>query len=134
MNYDVKELERRKRLAEQARRIILQALPVEDEDESSLMLIYDAFYLQISFSDLHPLLVMYFVRGIDRKITLKDKDLMNRLNQESILGGHTLSTELGCYSYRAAHWLDTGLTEARFLEILSRSLAEAQKGYDKIAG
>ncbi len=134
MDYDVKELERRKRLAEQARRIILQALPVEDEDESSLMLICDVFYLQISFSDLHPLLVMYFVRGIDRKITLKDKDLMNRLNQESILGGHTLSTELGCYSYRAAHWLDTGLTEARFLEILSRSLAEAQKGYGMIAG
>ena len=133
MEYSNHELEVRKRRSEQARRMILRLLPTEDEDDDALMLLYEGFYLQISFSDLHPLLVMHFVREIQRKITSKDKEIANRLNQQSVLGGHSLNTELGFYSYRTAHWLDAELTEDRFLEIFNRSLAEAQHGFVNIA-
>ena len=113
--------------------MILRLLPTEDEDDDTLMLLYEGFYLQISFSELHPLLVMHFVREVQRKITSKDKEIANRLNQQSVLGGHSLNAELGFYSYRTAHWLDAELTEERFLEILHRSLAEAQHGFANIA-
>lgn len=63
---------------------------------------------------------------------LLHKDKVNKLNLASVLGGHTVDTGIGCYAYRATHWLDASLTRERFFEILHRSLSEAQRGYSTI--
>ena len=112
--------------------MVKQSLAIEEEDDAGLMMMFEDFYLQISFSELHPLMVIYLVRGLDRKISVQDKDKVNRLNLASVLGGHTVDTDLGCYAYRSTHWLDAPLTRERFFEMLHRSLSEAQRGYSAI--
>lgn len=136
MNHDLskREQERRRILSDQARTIIMQALPVEDADESSLMLSHGGFYLQVAFSSLHPLMVLYLARGMKHHGIQKDKLTINELNLRSVLGSHAINDDVGCYSYRAAHWLDTELTGPRFLEILDRCSEEAVRGYQRLTG
>lgn len=125
------EQARRKKLSDQARATIVRTLTVEDEDEYSLMLGYDGFYLQVAFSSFHPLMVFYLARGLDRPSTQNDKKIINELNLKSVLGSHALNDEVGCYSYRSAHWLDAELSEDRFLEILGRCTEEAMRAYSR---
>lgn len=137
MEYDVQALSieekrRRKTLSDEARNMVKQSLAIEEEDDAGLMMMFEDFYLQISFSELHPLMVIYLVRGLERKISIHDKDKVNKLNLVSVLGGHTVDTGIGCYAYRTTHWLDALLTRERFFEILHRSLSEAQRGYSTI--
>lgn len=137
MEYDVQALSieekrRRKTLSDEARNMVKQSLAIEEEDDAGLMMMFEDFYLQISFSELHPLMVIYLVRGLARKISIHDKDKVNKLNLVSVLGGHTVDTGIGCYAYRTTHWLDAPLTRERFFEILHRSLSEAQRGYSTI--
>jgi len=129
---NTKERVRRRELASQARNLVTQTLPVEDADENSLILGYNGFYLQIAFSELHPLMVFYLARALNRPGTRKDTQIVNELNLKSVLGSHAVNTEAGCYSYRAVHWLDTALTKPRFLEILERSAGEAGQAYQQL--
>lgn len=126
------EQSRRKQLSDRARDTIVHTLPVQDADETSIMLGYDGFYLQIAFSEFHPLMVFYLARGLDRPGTVSDRRLINELNLRSVLGSHALNDEIGCYSYRSAHWLDAELTKPRFLEILRRCADEAARGYNRL--
>lgn len=57
------ELVRRKELSDNTRKMIYSLLDVAAEDETSLMTTYRDFYLQISFSELHPLMVFYLARS-----------------------------------------------------------------------
>ena len=129
---NTKERARRRELAHQARALIAQTLPIEDADESSVMLGYGGFYLQIAFSELHPLMAIYLARALARQSTAKDVRLINELNLKGVLGSHALNPEAGCYSYRAVHWLDTELTKARFLEMLERDAGEAGRAYARL--
>lgn len=124
---------RRKNLADNARQMILNHIPVEDQDETSLMLGYRDYYMQISFSALHPLMVICLAKAIRNPDGVKKKALTNELNLHSVLGSHAINGEVGCYSYRATHWLDTELTPERFFEILDRCVDEASRGYQKLA-
>ena len=128
------ELVRRKELSDNTRKMIYSLLDVAAEDETSLMTTYRDFYLQISFSELHPLMVFCLAKGLKSPSTAKQKQMTNELNLKSILGSHAINDEVGCYSYRATHWLDEELTPSRFFEILNRCIDEADKGYFKIAG
>ncbi len=123
------EQERRKQLSDRARAMIVRALPVEDADDTCVTLAYDGFYLQIAFSEYHPLVVFYLARGLNRASTPKDRKLINELNLKGVLGSHAVNDEVGCYSYKAAHWLESELTQERFYEILGRCAAEAGRGY-----
>lgn len=127
------EQKRRRQLSDQARATIVRALPAEDADDSCVMMGYDGFYLQIAFSPLHPLMVFYLARGLDRPSSQKDRKMVNELNLKSVLGSHALNDEVGCYSYRAAHWLDSELTAERFLEMLERCTEEAKRAYSQLA-
>ena len=127
------ELVRRKELSDNTRKMIYSLLDVAAEDETSLMTTYRDFYLQISFSELHPLMVFCLAKGLKSPSTAKQKQMTNELNLKSILGSHAINDEVGCYSYRATHWLDEELTPSRFFEILNRCIDEADKGYLKIA-
>ena len=59
MEYDVQalsieETRRRKTLSDEARNMVKQSLTIEEEDDTGLMMMFEDFYLQISFSELHP--------------------------------------------------------------------------------
>ena len=121
-------------LAQKARRMILSHMKVEAEDETSLTLDHRGYYMQISFSPLHPLLVVCLAKAIRNPDGARKQQLANELNLHSVLGSHAINEDVGCYSYRATHWLDTELTPERFFEILSRCVDEADRGYFNLAG
>jgi len=124
------EQTRRKAIAAHARRLILDNLTVQDADETSLLMHHEGFYLQISFSELHPLMVLHLARGLgDKTGSPKQKVLLNELNLKSVLGSHAINGQIGYYTYRASHWLETEITLPRFNEILERCTDEAQRGY-----
>lgn len=128
------EQQRRHQIAEHTRKMILSQLSVEDQDETSLMADYRSYYLQISFSDLHPLMVFCLAKALKSPSTPRQRQLTNELNLRSILGSHAINDEVGCYSYRATQWLDTELDASRFFEILDRCVDEADRGFYKLAG
>ena len=135
-NYELTndEKNRRKNISAHTRKMVMSQLRIDDQDETSLMTDYRDYYLQISFSELHPLMVFCLAKGLKSPSTAKQKQMTNELNLKSILGSHAINDEVGCYSYRATHWLDEELTPSRFFEILNRCIDEADKGYFKIAG
>ena len=127
-----KEILRRKNLATNTRNMICNVLEIVSQDETSVMTTYRDFYLQISFSELHPLMVFCLAKPID----MAKDDIASRSNQvnlTSILGSHSVNEYYSCYHYRATHWLDTQIGQARFLEILNRCVDEASRGYQKVA-
>lgn len=134
MNYFMsqEEKQRRKNLAEHARQMITQLFPVEDQDETSLTAPYQGYYMQVSISPLHPLLVISLAKSISQPCSMKKQRMVNRLNLTSVLGSHAINQDVGCYAYRSTHWLDTELDESRFQEILDRCFEEADKGYDML--
>jgi len=124
------EQARRKAIAVHARRLLLDNLVVQDADETSLLLHHEGFFLNVSFSPLHPLMVIHLARGLGEKVgTPKQKALLNDLNLKSVLGSHAINGQMGCYTYRATHWLETEITLLRFHEILGRCTEEAQRGH-----
>ena len=124
-----KDKKTRYKIAADTRAMIAKALCIEDQDESSLMMIYEGYYLQISFTQVHPLIVIYFAKAVEQPITQEKIQAVNELNNKGVLGGHALNKRLGCYSYRATNWLDHELTKERFFEILNRCLEDANHGY-----
>lgn len=132
-NLSKAEQVRRKEIVERTRCMILKQMPVDDQDETSLMLGYKGYYLQISFSVLHPLMVICLARSIQSVSSTKKKKLVNELNLRSVLGSHAINDAVGCYSYRATQWLDTELTPKRYFEILDRIVDEADRAYQKLA-
>lgn len=137
MNYcdlPQEEQQRRKDIAEHTRCMILEQMPVDNQDESSLMMGYRNYYLQVSFSPLHPLMVICLARAIRKAHSPKKKELVNELNLRSVLGSHSINQAVGCYSYRATQWLDVELTPQRYFEMLDRCIDEAEHAYQKLAG
>lgn len=136
LNYELTKEEqvRRSTLANNARDMIRANMTVEAEDETSMTLDYRGYYMQISFSPLHPLLVMCLAKAIRNPGGTRTRQRINELNLHSVLGSHAINNDVGCYSYRATHWLDTELTPPRFFEILNRCIDEADRGYGRLAG
>lgn len=124
---------RRTDLAQKARSMILAHMKVEAEDETSMTLDYRGYYMQVSFSPLHPLLVVCLAKAIRNLDGNRKQQLANELNLHSVLGSHAINEEVGCYSYRATHWLDMELAPERFFEILNRCVDEADRGYQWLA-
>lgn len=132
-NLSCSEQKRRKEIADHARELVMNLLQVDAEDETSVMCGYRDYFLQISFSELHPLMVFCLAKAITKSNTAKQEKIANELNLRSILGSHAINDEVGCYSYRATHWLDTELNAERFFEMLDRSVDEANRGFLKLA-
>ena len=128
-----KEQLRRASLARDARQLICECFMIESGDDTSLTAYYRGFYLQLSFSELHPLIVFCLAKKIPDTESPKQLATANELNLRRILGNHTLNPEVGCYAYRAVHWLDAKLTRERLFEILERLAGEAQRGYNRLS-
>lgn len=121
----------RRELAIQARKMIASSMDIVEEDETSLMTSYNDFYVLISFSEVHPLIMISFVRRIDH-VQAKAIEACNRMNLTSVLGSHAFNDDAACYTYRTTHWLDAELTRSRFFEILNRCAEEAKRCFQKI--
>ena len=130
---NVEEQKRRKKISENTRKMIQSRLTIEEQDETSVMTGYRNYYLQISFSDLHPLMVFCLAKKLNHTGGLKQLDTLNSLNLKSVLGSHSINKDVGCYSYRATHWLDNERGVSRFFEILDRCIDEADRGYACLA-
>lgn len=130
---NLQEQKQRRKIVEQTRKMIESQFPIESQDQTSLMTRYRDYYLQISFSELHPLMVFCLAKVLTRPSTDKQRQMTNELNLHSILGSHAINDEVGCYSYRATHWLDVKLDVCRFCEMLDRCVDEADRGYHKLA-
>ena len=126
------EKQRRKDLADQARKMIISKLNIQGQDETSVMTGYRGYYLQISFSQLHPLMVICLAKNLNHTGGVRQLNFINDLNLKSILGSHSINKKVGCYSYRATQWLDKELDSSRFYEILNRCVEEADRGYNRL--
>lgn len=132
MNYfglSIPEQKRRKEIVRYVRQLILNEMQVEAADECSIMLSYRGYYLQISFSELHPLMVVCLAKVLRGPVLTNQYQRINDLNLKSVLGSHAVNEEIGCYSYRATQWLDTEINMPRFFELLDRCVDEAARGY-----
>lgn len=127
-----KELVRRKELTESTRKMISSVMSIVAEDDTSIMTTYRDFYLQISFSELHPLMVFCMAKPLEGEMAALQKT-SNEMNLRSVLGSHSVNEEFSCYNYRATHWLDTQMDQRRFFEILDRCVDEACRGYHQLA-
>lgn len=123
------ETMRRKKIAENTRKMMFSILEIEDQDETSLLTAYRGYYLQISFSELHPLMVFCLAKTVEHIGGTRQFRNLNELNLKSILGSHSVNKSIGCYSYRSTHWLNDNIEPQRFFEILDRCVDEADKGY-----
>ena len=136
MNYcdlSADEIARRQAIVEHTRRMVMEHMKIETQDETSLTTSYRDYFLQISFSALHPLMVFCMAKALAKPSKSRQRQVTNDLNLHSILGSHAINDEVGCYAYRATHWLDTELNPMRFFEILDRCIDEANRGYWEIA-
>lgn len=127
------EMDRRRELSVNTRKMISGLLRIVAEDDTSIMTTYRDFYLQISFSELHPLMVFYLARPLDGDLP-SIIERSNDMNLRSVLGSHSVNEAISCYNYRAAHWLDTEIDKARFFEMLDRCIDEAVRGYRQLTG
>jgi len=118
----------RQALASHVRKLIGSLFAIIAEDETSVMTTYRGFYLQISFSELHPLMVFCLARPLEHGAASL-KLHTNALNLRSVLGSHFVNEDFNCYNYRATHWLETEIDKARLYEILDRCVDEAERGY-----
>ena len=128
---NINELQRRQGLTERARMMICKYLGVLTQDEDSVMPVYHDFFVQISFTSVHPLITIFLVRRVN-KIHLGMLEVANKMNLSAVLGSHAVNDTADCYTYRATLWLDTDLSEHRFQEILDRCIDEASRAFHAI--
>lgn len=121
----------RKSLIVHIRKLIMQSLKVEAADENGIMTFYRGFYLQFSFSEVHPLLVFHMVKKLEGE-TENPIRRINSINLTGVLGCHIYNDALKCYTFRATHWMETELSQERFFEILNRCVDEATRAYAQL--
>ena len=122
------EIEHRRMLTEKMRNMVIRALGIREADNDCILTSYREFFLQISFSEVHPLMVFCLARPLEN-YDMTSIDACNDMNMNSVLGSHVINEGASVYHYRATHWLECELTKERFFEILNRCTDEAVKGY-----
>ena len=123
----------RKGLADRVRNMVTKELSCGFTEDGVILTSYRDFYLQISFTELHPLMVICLMRKMEGKHLVQMEHRVNALNLKGVLGCHMVNEEYNLYYYRSSHWLDVELTDVRFFEILNRCLEDAMRGYVYIA-
>lgn len=124
------ELARRRQIVAFAQATIMDSMQVEHGNDGMIAL-YRGFFLQISFSEVHSMVVICMARA------LKDDYIgvirrINEMNLTSVIGSHAVNEDANCYTFRAVYWLDDVITGKRWLEFLDRCTEEAVRVYDMI--
>lgn len=125
------EIDRRRTLTVNTRDMIIREMVIRDAEADCILTSYRDFFLQISFSEVHPLMVFSLARPLENP-DLSLIDVCNEMNMNSVLGSHALNEEASCYHYRATHWLECEISGERFFEILDRCVDEAVRGYFRL--
>ena len=125
------EIERRRTLTDNTRDMVIREMTIRDAEADCVITSYRDFFLQISFSEVHPLMVFSLAKPI-KNSDLSMIDVCNEMNMNSVLGTHALNDQASCYHYRATHWLECEISKERFFEILDRCVDEAVKGYFRL--
>lgn len=120
-------LQRRERIC-QARNLVMECMKIEAMEDGAMMTRFQNFFLQISFSELHPLMIFCFARPLGRNVE-EECNCLNNLNLKSIYGSHAIDVQTNCYIYRATYWMDADPNRNRLHEILERLSEEAHKGF-----
>ena len=107
LNYELTKEEqvRRSTLANNARDMIRANMTVEAEDETSMTLDYRGYYMQISFSPLHPLLVMCLAKAIRNPGGTRTQQRINELNLHSVLGSHAINNDAAIPIAQRIGWI-----------------------------
>ncbi|WP_236757204.1 VaFE repeat-containing surface-anchored protein [Acutalibacter muris] len=103
-NISKKEQSRRAELAASTRAALREALPIEYEDSTSLSVNLSGWYLQISFSPLHPLMVICLARAIPIPVSVAqflDTNDMN-LHSKGVLENFDFANSVPGVTIRAA--------------------------------
>lgn len=122
------EILQRKDRACLARKLVTECMQIEAVEDGAMMTRFHNFFLQISFSELHPLAVFCFAKPVSI-LGEEVRSKLNMLNLKSIYGAHAVNEDGNCYIYRAAFWLEGELNKSRLFEILDRFSEEANKGF-----
>lgn len=126
--HSMAEILKRRDNADHARNLVMECMIIEEIEDNALMTRFHDFFLQISISELHPLIIFCFARPILGGFE-EGNAYINDLNLKSIYGSHCVNKQANCYIYRATYWLDIPLNKERLSEILDRFSDEAQRGY-----
>lgn len=126
--YAIEEILHRKDRACHARNLVMESMKIEAVEDGAMMTRLHNFFLQISFSEFHPLMVFCFARPMTN-INEDVKQSLNEMNIKSIYGTHAVNEQANCYLYRATYWLDGELDRNRLFEIMDRFSEEAHKGF-----
>lgn len=127
------ELDRREEIMLKTRYMVSKFFPVRREDDYYISTPYNGdFYLQIAFSRIHPLMVLYLAKPLNKDISKMERGKVFDLNTEAVLGTHFLDVKGNYYVFRSTHWLDVPFTSERFKEILDRVWQEASHGYSAV--
>ena len=126
------ELLYRQVLVKKAKAMILSQLKLDEEENNTLSGFYKDFYVQISFSELHPLMVLTLAKPFYRQNNIWQLRILSQLNLNSVLGCHVVNENVGCYSFRTTQWLYAELRSECFLELLGRCLEDAAKAFETL--
>lgn len=125
------EIERRRILTQKTRDLIIKEMVIREAEADCILTSYRDFFLQISFSEVHPLMVFSLARPLENH-DLSLIDVCNEMNMNSVLGSHAINENASVYHYRATHWLECEFDRDRFFEILDRCVDEAVRGYFRL--
>ena len=125
------ETDRRMEVIEKTRDMILKDFQVEGEDDVSVILRHKGFFLQVLFSRVHPLIIIYLAKSLEEKM-VEDYSVINDINGDSFMGSHSINRKAGCYAFRSTHWLEAPMQPDRFREILTRCSVEAADAHQKV--
>ncbi len=118
---------------QKARKLITGLLRLDTEENGALSGFYEDYYLQIDFSEAHPLLMLSLAKPFYVPMNINMYRALNRVNLNSILGSHTVNGDVGCYSFRLTQWLFSDLTADQVRMLLDRAVAETEKGIRTIS-
>ena len=81
---------------QKARKLITGLLRLDTEENDALSGFYEDYYLQIDFSEAHPLLMLSLAKPFYVPMNINMYRALNRVNLNSILGSHTVNGDVGC--------------------------------------
>lgn len=99
------------------------------ENDSKMVLKFRDYFVEVYFSNIHPLMVIRLVKFIDIPDCYDVLKIANDLNKDCLYGFHCYDydVEKKRYYFQTVQWLDCVLSYASFFERLEIYAREAEK-------
>lgn len=116
-----------KTIVESSKSMLRQTADILGENETTMIVRFRDYLVEVFFSEMHPLIVIKLVKIIDFQTDIDDYLIINKLNNESIYGMHSFDIEKKRYCFKATQWLENTLSSKMFYEMLNQYDGEVQK-------